>query len=92
MKLIKHDFKNKLAIKDKIDLIINTIAVHEFSEKNRLNDYYIGNILTVQNIIDLSKIKNFVPIINLSTVSIYDTKTKQFYENEREVSLSACNS
>lgn len=81
LKLIKHDFKNKLAIKDKIDLIINTIAVHEFSEKNRLNDYYLGNILSVQNIIDLSKIKNFVPIINLSTVSIYDKKTKQFYEN-----------
>ena len=35
LKIIKHDFKTKLKLTNKIDLIINTIATHEFS-KNKL--------------------------------------------------------
>ena len=81
----KLDFSKKIMINQKIDLIINCIATHEFSQKKQLEDYYLSNVQAVFNIIKFAK-KNNSKIINLSTISIYDVR-KNFIlkENQHDI-------
>ena len=81
LKIIKHDFKTKLKLTNRIDLIINTIATHEFSKNKTFYDHYLSNIKCVQNIADLSIQKKNAPIINLSTISVYKKNNHIINEN-----------
>lgn len=68
---IKHDFCKKILKKPKVDIIINCIAAHSFSKKNKTTDLVNSNIIAVKNIIKYAEENKIKLIINLSTVSVY---------------------
>ncbi len=57
IKWIKSDFKNELKLNIKPDYIINCIATHTFSQKQKMIDYYNSNFKSVHNVIKFSKKK-----------------------------------
>lgn len=69
--LIKHDFCKKLLKKPKVDIIINCIAAHRFSKKNKIVDLVNSNIIALKNMIKYAEENKIKLIINLSTISIY---------------------
>ena len=68
---VKHDFCKKLFKKPKVDIIINCIAAHSFSKKNKIADLINSNIVSLKNIIKYAEENKIKLIINLSTISIY---------------------
>ena len=52
-------------------MIIHCAVVHEFSQKNELNDYINSNINSLSNLINYAQKSDVKLIINFSTVTIY---------------------
>ncbi len=79
---IKHDFKNILKRRMKIDILINCIASHDFSKNKSFLDYMNSNIIAVNNIKKFAIFNKIKLILNLSTVSIYGkVKVRKLTEN-----------
>ena len=78
----KLDFSKKIVVKQ-IDLIINCIATHEYSEKKEFDDYYKSNVLSILNIIKFARNKK-IKVINLSTISIYDANINKYVSEKNE--------
>ena len=87
-KFIKHDLSKPLILKKKIDLIVNSIATHEFSKKKNLSHYFESNVLCIKNLIDLAKKNNIKKFINLSTITIYKKTPHSIKENSPLDNLS----
>ncbi len=68
---IKHDFKEVLQQRFKIDLIINCIATHGFSKKKDFPNMINSNIVSIQNIHEFALRNKAKLILNLSTISVY---------------------
>ena len=79
----KIDFSKKIVFNKKIDLIVNCLATHEHSKRKEFDDYYKSNVLSIFNIIRFAK-KKKIRVINLSTVSIYDTSKNQYVSEINE--------
>ena len=62
---IKHDFCKKILKKPKVDIIINCIAAHSFSKKNKTTDLVNSNIIAVKNIIKYAE-ENKIKLITVS--------------------------
>jgi nucleoside-diphosphate-sugar epimerase len=79
---IKHNLIKSLDLrKKKIDIIVNSIATHEFSQNQTVQDYFDSNVLSILNIINYIKKNNKILVINLSTISIQKNikgKIKEF--------------
>ena len=71
LKWIKHDFIKNLNKKMKIQIIVNCIAAHDFSKKNKFIDLIRSNFLSMKNLINFAKKNKVRLFINLSTVSVY---------------------
>lgn len=63
--------------------MINTIATHEYSLDNNLNNYFLSNIKCVEKIIDLSKKKKVKCLFNLSTISVYKNSNYEIKESNK---------
>lgn len=87
VKFMKIDFSKKISIKKDLDLIINCIATHEFSNKKSLVEYLDSNILTLINLLKFFKGKE-VKILNLSTISIFDLKKYKILKENCEFTLN----
>lgn len=82
VKIVIHDLKKVIKLKDKVDYVINCIVTHSFSIKNKLEDYISSNILSPHNMIKFSSKNKVKLIINLSSVSIYGSPNqKKISEN-----------
>ncbi len=82
----KIDFSKNIRLKEKIDLIINCIATHNYSKKKNFDDFYKSNILSILNLIKFAEKKN-IKIINLSTISVYDFSSSH-QKNEDEIDIA----
>ena len=76
------DLSENINLKSQFDIIINCIAVHNFSRNREIGDYYKSNVLVIRNLSDFAKKNKIKYIINLSTISIYgNIKDKVLSEN-----------
>ena len=67
----KIDLKDRINLKEKIDIIIHCAVTHNFSKKNDVVDYINSNIISLNNLVDLAKRSKTKMIINFSTIAIY---------------------
>ena len=74
---IKSDLKDRINLKLNPDYVVNCIATHTFSKRQKLLDYYNSNIRAISNLIEFSKQKKVKRIINLSTINVYGKVTKK---------------
>jgi dTDP-4-dehydrorhamnose reductase len=79
----KIDFSKKFKFNKKIDLIINCIATHEFSEKKNIYEYLDSNLISIMNIIECFENKK-IKIINLSTISIHSLVNQEYLDEKTE--------
>jgi len=82
------DLKKKIYLNEKPDIIINCVAAHKFSKKNRTIDYICSNITVVKNLIDFAIRKNVKKIINLSTVSVYENTNSKILDEESQINYN----
>ena len=86
---IKHNLKNELPIKDKIDYIVHCAVTHHFSANKNQKNFKDSNIESIKNLIKFSKKKKIKLLINLSTISIYGKiKKKILKENYKPLEAS----
>ena len=81
------DLKNQINLKKKIDIIIHCAVVHDFSKKNKINEYINSNILSLANLIDFGIKSKTKMIINFSSMAVYGKiKVKHLNEDYSPIS------
>lgn len=77
----KINFSKKFKFDEKIDLIINCLATHEFSKKKNIHEYLDSNLISIMNIIKCFRNRK-IKIINLSTISIHSLVDRKYLNEE----------